>query len=141
MPRVRKGAARNKARKKLLKAARGYWGTKSRHKQQAKVALTRAGQFAYRDRRARRRDLVSTRTRSDLENLIYSTQMFVVQDHLKSILQLQQNNYPSLKQSVNQHIQNIQHSQYSHSEISRKSLISLKSERFGDGFAAFFGAV
>ena len=44
MPRVRKGAARNKARKKLLKAARGYWGTKSRHKQQAKVALTRAGQ-------------------------------------------------------------------------------------------------
>ena len=56
MPRVRKGAARNKARKRLLKAARGYWGTKSRHKQQAKVALTRAGQFAYRDRRARRRD-------------------------------------------------------------------------------------
>ena len=56
MPRVRKGAARNKARKKLLKAARGYWGTKSRHKQQAKVALTRAGQFAYRDRRARKRD-------------------------------------------------------------------------------------
>ena len=50
MPRVRKGAARSKARKKLLKAARGYWGTKSRHKQQAKVALTRAGQFAYRDR-------------------------------------------------------------------------------------------
>ena len=44
-------------------------------------------------RRARRRDLVSTRTRSDLENLIYSTQMFVVQDHLKSILQLQQNNF------------------------------------------------
>jgi large subunit ribosomal protein L20 len=56
MPRVRKGAARNKARKRLLKAARGYWGTKSRHKQQAKVALTRAGQFAYRDRRARKRD-------------------------------------------------------------------------------------
>ena len=56
MPRVRKGAARNKARKRILHQARGYWGTKSRHKQQAKVALTRAGQFAYRDRRARRRD-------------------------------------------------------------------------------------
>jgi len=40
----------------LLRAARGYWGTKHRHKQQAKVALTRAGQFAYRDRRTRRRD-------------------------------------------------------------------------------------
>ena len=56
MPRVRKGAARTKARRRLLRAARGYWGTKSRHKQQAKVALIRAGQFAYRDRRNRRRE-------------------------------------------------------------------------------------
>ena len=56
MPRVRKGAATVKARKRILRAARGYWGTKHRHKQQAKVALLRAGQFAYRDRRARRRD-------------------------------------------------------------------------------------
>jgi len=56
MPRVRKGAARTKARRRILRAARGFWGTKSRHKQQAKVALLRAGQFAYRDRRARRRD-------------------------------------------------------------------------------------
>jgi len=56
MPRVRKGAARNQARRRILREARGYWGTKSRHKQQAKVALTRAGQFAYRDRRARRRE-------------------------------------------------------------------------------------
>ncbi|MFK7960063.1 MAG: 50S ribosomal protein L20 [Phycisphaerales bacterium] len=56
MPRARKGAARNQARRRILRSARGYWGTKSRHKQQAKVALTRAGQFAYRDRRARRRE-------------------------------------------------------------------------------------
>ena len=56
MPRVRKGAARNKARRRLLRKARGYYGTKSRHKQQAKVALMRAGKFAYRDRRNRKRD-------------------------------------------------------------------------------------
>lgn len=56
MPRARKGAARTKARRRILRSARGYWGTKSRHKQQAKVALIRAGQFAYRDRRARRRE-------------------------------------------------------------------------------------
>ena len=56
MPRVRKGAARTKARRKLLRKARGYYGTKSRHKQQAKVALIRAGAFAYRDRRNRKRD-------------------------------------------------------------------------------------
>ncbi len=56
MPRARKGAARTQARRRLLRAVRGYRGTHSQHKQQAKVALLRAGQFAYRDRRARRRD-------------------------------------------------------------------------------------
>ena len=56
MPRVRKGAARNKARRRILRNARGYFGTKSRHKQQAKVAILRAGNFALRDRRNRKRD-------------------------------------------------------------------------------------
>lgn len=56
MPRARKGAARTQARRRLLKSVRGYRGTHSRHKQQAKVAILRAGRFAYRDRRARRRD-------------------------------------------------------------------------------------
>ena len=40
MPRASKGAARTKARKRILRAARGYWGTRSRHKQQAKITLT-----------------------------------------------------------------------------------------------------
>ena len=57
MPRVRKGSARKRAHKRVLRQARGYFGTKHRHFQQAKVALTRAGQFAYRDRRARKRDM------------------------------------------------------------------------------------
>ena len=56
MPRVRKGAARTSGRRRMLRKARGYYGTKSRHKQQAKVALMRAGRFAYRDRRNRKRD-------------------------------------------------------------------------------------
>ncbi len=56
MPRVQKGAARTKARRKLLRAARGYYGTKSRLKQQAKVAVMRAGRNAYRDRRRKKRD-------------------------------------------------------------------------------------
>ena len=57
MPRVRKGAARTQARKRILRQARGYYGTKSRHKYQAKNAIIRAGAFAYRDRRARKRDI------------------------------------------------------------------------------------
>ena len=56
MPRARNGAARTQARRKLLREARGYFGTKSRHKQQAKVAIMRAKRYAWRDRRARKRD-------------------------------------------------------------------------------------
>jgi large subunit ribosomal protein L20 len=57
MPRVRKGAARTQARRKLLRKARGYYGSRSRHKYKAKDAVRRAGLFAYRDRRARKRDM------------------------------------------------------------------------------------
>lgn len=59
MPRIRKGAARAKGRRRLLRAARGYWGTKHRLKQQAKVAVMRAGRKAFIDRRLRRRDFRS----------------------------------------------------------------------------------
>lgn len=57
MPRVRKGAARTQARKRLLRQARGYFGSKSRHKYQAKIAVRRAGCYALRDRRALKRDM------------------------------------------------------------------------------------
>ena len=59
MPRVRKGAARAQARKRILRAARGYYGVKSKHKYQAENTLIRAGAYAYRDRRNRKRDLRS----------------------------------------------------------------------------------
>lgn len=54
--RVRRGAARNQARKKLLRQARGYYGVNSKHRYQAKNAVIRAGVYAYRDRRQRKRD-------------------------------------------------------------------------------------
>jgi len=57
MPRVRKGSARNRSRKRILRQARGYYGVKSRHKYQAKIAVRRAGCYAYRDRRARKREM------------------------------------------------------------------------------------
>ncbi|MEX0876773.1 MAG: 50S ribosomal protein L20 [Phycisphaerales bacterium] len=57
MPRVRKGAARTQARKKILRQARGYFGSKSRHKYQAKIAVRRAGCYAFRDRRALKREM------------------------------------------------------------------------------------
>ena len=57
MPRVRKGAARTQARRRILRAARGYYGVKHKHKYQAENALMRAGVYAFRDRRNRKRKM------------------------------------------------------------------------------------
>ena len=56
MPRVRKGAARAQARKRILRQARGYYGTNHLHKYRAENAIIRGGVYAYRDRRQRKRD-------------------------------------------------------------------------------------
>ncbi|MEZ6319081.1 MAG: 50S ribosomal protein L20 [Phycisphaerales bacterium] len=56
MPRVRKGAARNRARKRLMRQARGYYGSNHKSPYRAKDAVIRAGVYAFRDRRARKRE-------------------------------------------------------------------------------------
>jgi large subunit ribosomal protein L20 len=56
MPRVRKGAARTQARKRILRKARGFFGVNHLHKYRADYAVIRAGCYAYRDRRTRKRD-------------------------------------------------------------------------------------
>src|SRR5437762_2425218 len=54
--RVRKGAARTKANRRLFKAAEGYVGGRRKLLRTVKETLERAGAFAFRDRRARKRD-------------------------------------------------------------------------------------
>ena len=54
--RVKRGNHRVKRRKKILKQAKGYYGRKSTAHRIAKEAVDRAGQFAYRDRRNKKRD-------------------------------------------------------------------------------------
>ena len=56
MPRVKRGTKRHARRKKVLKAAKGYFLGKSKLFKFAAEALDRAGQFAYRDRKTRKRD-------------------------------------------------------------------------------------
>jgi large subunit ribosomal protein L20 len=53
--RARKGAARNKAKKRLFKKVEGFVGGRRRLLRTAKETLLRAGMFAYRDRRAKKR--------------------------------------------------------------------------------------
>jgi large subunit ribosomal protein L20 len=54
--RTKKGSARTQARKRLLRRAKGYVGGRRRLLRTAKETLLRAGAFAFRDRRRRRRD-------------------------------------------------------------------------------------
>lgn len=56
MPRVRRGTRKRKRRSKILKLAKGYWGARSHNYRTAKEAVDRALQYAYRDRRTRKRD-------------------------------------------------------------------------------------
>ena len=56
MPRVRCSPASRARRKKILKAAKGYVGGRSRTLKQAKETVERALVYAYRDRRTRKRD-------------------------------------------------------------------------------------
>ncbi len=56
MPRVKRGAHRRQRRKKILKLAKGYRGTKSKLYRSAKLAVEKSLGYAYRDRRAKKRD-------------------------------------------------------------------------------------
>ncbi len=53
--RARKGAARNHAKKRLFQRAEGFVGGRRRLLRTAKETLLRAGMFAFRDRRAKKR--------------------------------------------------------------------------------------
>ena len=59
MPRVKRGVTAHARHKKVLKKAKGYYGARSRTYKVANQAVTKAGQYAYRDRRQRKRQFRS----------------------------------------------------------------------------------
>ena len=56
MPRVKRGVHGRKKRRQVLEQAKGYYGARSRRFRVAREQLLHSGQYAYRDRRARKRD-------------------------------------------------------------------------------------
>ena len=56
MPRVKRGVTARKAHKKVLKAAKGFRGRRGNVFRIANEAVMRAGQYAYRDRRTKKRE-------------------------------------------------------------------------------------
>ena len=55
MPRAKRGVTAHRRHKKVLKQAKGYYGARSRVFRVAKQAVTKAGQYAYRDRKVKKR--------------------------------------------------------------------------------------
>jgi large subunit ribosomal protein L20 len=55
MPRVKRGVTAHARHKKIINKAKGYYGRRKNVFRVAKQAVTKAGQYAYRDRRQRKR--------------------------------------------------------------------------------------
>ena len=56
MPRSKNSVASRHRRKKIMKAAKGYWGGKSKLYKTAKESVDRALSYSYRDRRTKKRE-------------------------------------------------------------------------------------
>ena len=59
MARVKGALMTRKRRKSVLKAAKGYWGAKSKHFKMAKQAVLKSGNYAYAGRKLKKRDFRS----------------------------------------------------------------------------------
>ena len=56
MARIKGAMATRKRRNKILKAAKGYWGAKSKHFKMAKQAVMKSGNYAFAGRKMKKRD-------------------------------------------------------------------------------------
>lgn len=77
MARVKRGVVARRSHKKVLKAAKGYYGARSRVFRVAKQAVIKAGQYAYRDRRTKKRNfralwITRINAQSRVEGMSYS---------------------------------------------------------------------
>ena len=56
MARIKGAIMTRKRRNKMLKAAKGYWGAKSKHFKMAKQAVLKSGNYAFAGRKMKKRD-------------------------------------------------------------------------------------
>ena len=56
MARIKGAMMTRKRRNKMLKAAKGYWGAKSKHFKMAKQAVMKSGNYAFAGRKMKKRD-------------------------------------------------------------------------------------
>ena len=80
MSRVKRGVTSHAKHKKVIKAAKGYFGRRKNAIKTARQAVEKAGQYAYRDRRAKKRNfraLWITRINAATRELGFSYARFI----------------------------------------------------------------
>ena len=80
MARIKGAMMTRKRRNKVLKAAKGYWGSKSKHFKMAKQAVMKSGNYAFAGRRMKKRDfrrlwITRISAQAKVNGLNYSTFM------------------------------------------------------------------
>ena len=78
MPRSNSSVPRHKRHKKIIKSAKGYFGTRKSNYRTAKDAIQKSLQYSYRDRRNRKRDfrrlwIIRINAAARLNGMSYST--------------------------------------------------------------------
>ncbi len=80
MARVKGAMMTRKRRKSVLKAAKGYWGAKSKHFKMAKQAVMKSGNYAFAGRKQKKRDfrqlwIARISAQAKVNGMNYSTMM------------------------------------------------------------------
>ncbi len=81
MARIKGAMMTRKRRNKVLKAAKGYWGAKSKHFKMAKQAVLKSGNYAFTGRKMKKRDfrrlwIARISAQAKVEGMNYSTLMY-----------------------------------------------------------------
>ena len=81
MARIKGAVATRKRRNKILKAAKGYWGAKSKHFKMAKQAVMKSGNYAFAGRKLKKRDfrqlwITRISAQAKVNGMNYSTFMY-----------------------------------------------------------------
>lgn len=111
MPRAKSSVSSRRKRKKIIKLAKGYRGARSRLLRTAKESVMRALKYAYRDRRARKREfrklwIIRINAAARAYGLSYSVFMKRLKDanieiNRKTLAELAVNNPDAFKKIVN----------------------------------------
>lgn len=112
MARVKRGVTARARHKKILKQAKGYYGARNNTYRAAKQAVIKAGQYAYRDRKNRKRTFRSLWTvrinaaarehGMSYSQLIFGLKLAKVDLDRKVLAELAVNNKEAFKAIVNQ---------------------------------------